>query len=250
MAAELLAEWTGGPVVLADFQAILVAVTGVVRGPDGRYPLRDERLLPLVEYVRRAILTAARNRDIAVIATNSDGNAARRAPCSMNWEKVLASESPIPAARLSRLDCQMRPRVPYRPNVRVQSTGGMGDSDGLLGLSYRVPGDDSRLSPGRIFGTLLSYETKAKDRSEVFGRGALSWPADGVVLNLSHDRKQPVTRFTPEQRDAAVVVDVALPDTSRGRDAISMIRDGVFRGLSVEFRGAEARTRWGRSPHP
>ena len=101
-------------------------------------------------------------------------------------------------------------------------------------IEYRA--DDSRLSPGRIFGTLLSYETKAKDRSEVFGRGALSWPADGVVLNLSHDRKQPVTRFTPEQRDAAVVVDVALPDTSRGRDAISMIRDGVFRGLSVEFR--------------
>ncbi len=78
LALELLAEWTGGPVVLADFQAIYAALTGVRRGPDGRYPLRNPNLLPLVEYVRRAILTAARNRDIAVIATNSDGNAARR----------------------------------------------------------------------------------------------------------------------------------------------------------------------------
>lgn len=78
MALELI-EAQIGPVVLADFQAIYAALTGAIRGPDGRYPLRDERLLPLVEYVRRAILTAARNRDINVIASNSDGNAARRA---------------------------------------------------------------------------------------------------------------------------------------------------------------------------
>ena len=106
MAAELLAEWTGGPVVLADFQAILVAVTGVVHGPDGRYPLRDERLLPLVEYVRRAILTAARNRDIAVIATNSDGNAARRALLLDELgegasERIADPGRPVVAARLS-----------------------------------------------------------------------------------------------------------------------------------------------------
>ncbi len=104
----------------------------------------------------------------------------------------------------------------------------------LAPIEYRA--DDSRLSPGRIFGTLLNYETRAKDRSEVFGRGALSWPADGVVLNLSHDRKQPVTRFTPEQRDAAVVVDVALPDTAQGRDAATLVKNGTLKGLSIEFR--------------
>ena len=101
-------------------------------------------------------------------------------------------------------------------------------------IEYRA--DDSRLSPGRIFGTLLSYETKAKDRSEVFGRGALSWPADGVVLNLSHDRRQPLTRFVPEQRDAAVVLDVELPDTSAGRDAATLVKNGTLKGLSIEFR--------------
>ena len=45
----------------------------------GRYPLRDEGLLPLTEYVRRAIITGAVARDIAVIATNSDGDPERRA---------------------------------------------------------------------------------------------------------------------------------------------------------------------------
>ena len=48
------------------------------RGRDGRYPLRDDRLLPLVEYVRRAIITGAIARDIDVIATNSDGSPERR----------------------------------------------------------------------------------------------------------------------------------------------------------------------------
>ena len=64
--------------VLADFQAIYVALTGVTRGADRRYPLRVPSLLPIVEYVRRAIITTARGRGIEVVATNSDGDAARR----------------------------------------------------------------------------------------------------------------------------------------------------------------------------
>ena len=64
---------------IADFQAVYAALTGDLRGPDGRYPLRDDRLLPLTEYVRRAIITGATARDIAVIATNSDGDPTRRA---------------------------------------------------------------------------------------------------------------------------------------------------------------------------
>jgi len=45
-----------------------------MRGPEGCYPLRDDRLPPLSEYVRRAIITGSLARDIAVIATNSDGD--------------------------------------------------------------------------------------------------------------------------------------------------------------------------------
>ncbi len=73
----------------------------------------------------------------------------------------------------------------------------------------------------------------------MFAAGALTWPADGVILNLSHDRRQPVVRFTPEQRGNAVMIDVALPDTSRGRDAAVMVRNATLRGLSVEFRALE-----------
>ena len=78
MARRLFEERTG-LVVIADFQALYAALTGNTRGPDGRYPLRDERLLPLVEYTRRAVVTGAVNREVEVLATNSDGNPARRA---------------------------------------------------------------------------------------------------------------------------------------------------------------------------
>ena len=65
--------------IIVDFQALYAAISGDVRGLDGRYPLRDERLLPTVEYMRQALITAARNREISIIATNSDGSPARRA---------------------------------------------------------------------------------------------------------------------------------------------------------------------------
>ena len=77
LARRLLAESTTLSAI-ADFQLVYRALTDVERGRDGRYPLRDEGLLPLTEYVRRAIITGAVTRDIAVIATNSDGSPERR----------------------------------------------------------------------------------------------------------------------------------------------------------------------------
>ena len=78
LARRLLAESTE-LAAIADFQLVYRALTDVERGRDGRYPLRDERLLPLTEYVRRAIIGGAVARDITVIATNSDGDPERRA---------------------------------------------------------------------------------------------------------------------------------------------------------------------------
>ena len=77
LARRLLEEQTG-LIVIADFQALYAALTGDVRGPDGRYPLRNEQFLPLTEYTRRAVITGAVARDIDVIATNSDGDEDRR----------------------------------------------------------------------------------------------------------------------------------------------------------------------------
>ena len=72
--------WEGytGVASIADFEAVYAALTGDTRGPDGRYPLRDPALLPLVEYTRRAIITGALSRDIYLITTNSDGDPDRR----------------------------------------------------------------------------------------------------------------------------------------------------------------------------
>ena len=78
LARRLFVEEISGLVVIADFQSIYAALTGDVRGPDGRFPLRDDRLLPTTELVRRTIMTGATQRDIDVIATNSDGDPARR----------------------------------------------------------------------------------------------------------------------------------------------------------------------------
>lgn len=67
------------PTVAADFQSLTVALTQVVRAPvTGKYPERSPDLMPLTEYVRRAVITGATARGIRVIATNSDGDPDRR----------------------------------------------------------------------------------------------------------------------------------------------------------------------------
>ena len=96
--------------------------------------------------------------------------------------------------------------------------------------------DAASPGPGRISGVLLTYGERAGDRPEMFDRGALSWPADGVVLRRQHVREAPIMRVIPELRGDALVIDAPLPDTAAGRDAAAEIRSGLFRGLSIEFR--------------
>ena len=95
--------------------------------------------------------------------------------------------------------------------------------------------DNSRESPGRIVGTLLTYGERAGDRPEVFEAGSLTFADDGLVLNRQHSRQAPIMRFTPELRGRELVIDSALPNTTAGRDAAKEIRSGLLRGLSVEF---------------
>ena len=80
LARELLAQVQGQGAIV-DFQAIYSAMLLLRRRDDGRFPERDPsdaHLLALAEYVRRAMITGARDMDIEVIATNSDGSPARR----------------------------------------------------------------------------------------------------------------------------------------------------------------------------
>ena len=107
--------------------------------------------------------------------------------------------------------------------------------------ALEVREDTTREHAGILTGTLLTYGERASDRPEQFEAGALSWPADGVVLREQHDRKQPLARFTPTVEGNEVRVAIPLPDTQRSRDALTNVRAGVFRGLSVEFRAVSER---------
>ena len=104
--------------------------------------------------------------------------------------------------------------------------------------------DETRQSPGRLTGTLIEYGKRASDRAEVFADGALTWEDRGVILNEQHNRQAPIMRFTPVVEGREVRIDAALPDTSRGRDVATMVRNGTMTGLSIEFR-ATAQTRTG-----
>ena len=95
--------------------------------------------------------------------------------------------------------------------------------------------DETRRGPGRLVGRILTYGERAIDRNELFVSGALSWPADGVILNRQHARGQPIMRVTPVQVGDELRIDQPLPDTVAGRDAAAEIRAGLLRGLSVSF---------------
>ena len=109
-------------------------------------------------------------------------------------------------------------------------------------IEIRLADDPERMGPGKLEGVLMPYETRAADRPELFERGALHWPEDGVLLRAMHRRDSPIARFTPEASDSEVRVSIQLPDSIQGRSAAADVRAGVFRALSVEFH-AEKETR-------
>ena len=108
---------TPGPVVQADFTSTYNAISGTERDPiTGRFPVRRETdLLPLAEYVRRAIISGAAEMDITVVATNSDGDRRRR-------RRVLALHGP---GATERVIDPGRAEVTRR--LRDQITGTLGE---------------------------------------------------------------------------------------------------------------------------
>ena len=106
--------------------------------------------------------------------------------------------------------------------------------DNLL-VEIRYLADDTRQSPGRLTGTLITYGEVARDRAERFMRGALAWAEAGIVINEQHNRSAPIVRAVPFLDGDALKIDAALPNTQRGRDAAVNVKDGLLTGLSVEF---------------
>ena len=103
-------------------------------------------------------------------------------------------------------------------------------------MAVEIREDEDRLGPGRLFGVLMKYNTRAKDRDELFLPGSLSWPDSGVVLNRQHSRQSPIMRVIPIVEGDEIRIDQPLIDTSAGRDCAVEIRSGLMAGLSVEFR--------------
>ena len=106
--------------------------------------------------------------------------------------------------------------------------------DNLL-IEVRYVADDSRQSPGRLAGTLLTYGETARDRAERFIAGALRWGADGITINQQHVRANVITRAVPYLEGNEVKIDALLPNTTIGRDTAVNVREGILTGLSIEF---------------
>lgn len=104
-------------------------------------------------------------------------------------------------------------------------------------VQYRQ--DDTRESPGLLVATLLNYGERAGDREEVFLDGALSWPENGIVITIQHDRRSPVMRALPVLEGRAVKISQRFPNTQIGRDSAENVRNGLFTGMSIEFRAQE-----------
>ena len=110
----------------------------------------------------------------------------------------------------------------------------------IRSFEVRIQAAPEGQGPGRLVGTLLTYGERAGDRQEVFQPNSLHWPAAGIVLREMHRREAPIIRFQPKVEGRRVQVDVPLPDTQRGRDCAVLVRNGTFKGLSVEFIAEEA----------
>ena len=114
-------------------------------------------------------------------------------------------------------------------------------------VEYRFSGVELRESatgPGRVTGVAVRYgdEAQLPGFRERFQAGAFGDVAAlDVVANLQHRRDRPLARtggggltFTDEA--TALRAGLDLPATRDGEDAAALLRRGVLRGFSLEFR--------------
>ena len=98
------------------------------------------------------------------------------------------------------------------------------DGDSLTGVAVRY-GDIATIG-----GQLERFEPGA------FGNVA----ALDVILNVQHERTRPIARtgggLTLQDGPESLRMAAALPTTQDAADALELVRSGVLRGLSVEFR--------------
>ncbi|TCT07632.1 HK97 family phage prohead protease [Aquabacter spiritensis] len=101
---------------------------------------------------------------------------------------------------------------------------------------------------GRIEGYACLFETVDLGR-DVVARGAFSASlaargAAGVRLLYQHDPAEPIGVWTHLAEDGRglYVRGRLLLDVTRGREVMSLVRDGALDGLSIGFKAVQART--------
>ena len=114
-----------------------------------------------------------------------------------------------------------------------------------IACEIRYAEDETRQSPGRLTGILMTYNVKASDRNELFEPDSLSWPDDGVLVRRMHQRGAPIVKAVPFVEGSALRLDAALPNSTAGRDAAEELRSGILQGLSVEFTSVKETRRQG-----
>ena len=115
----------------------------------------------------------------------------------------------------------------------------------VVGVEWRAGAMDG---PGELRGVAMRFGDVAELPwgRERFDPGSLTAAADGVILNVQHERGRPLARFPDGglelDFDAAELrIRARVADTSDGRDTVALVRAGVLRGLSVEFRPDDER---------
>ena len=108
----------------------------------------------------------------------------------------------------------------------------------------------------RLTGRLMLYGAPGVHGREVFLRGALRWPSNGIRIDTEHlsspvkgALQVPLMRAVPELRgEDEVWIDVPLPDTAAARDVLAHLRADppTFSGLSIEFVQPDAYVSGGR----
>lgn len=94
---------------------------------------------------------------------------------------------------------------------------------------------------GVLEGVVIPYGQTAKigGFTERFTAGSIQF--GDVIANRQHDRKQPLARtggggLTLTDSSSELRARIELPDTADGRDVRELVKRGVLRGLSAEFR--------------
>ena len=94
---------------------------------------------------------------------------------------------------------------------------------------------------GTLSGVVIPYgqPTKIGGFREQFAAGAVRFV--DVIVNRQHVRASAMARtggggLELEDSAEALRATISLPDTTEGRDVLALVRRGVLRGLSAEFR--------------